>query len=139
MPRFPLPVLSNDRTGRNWPGGGGTAGSLPCAPSRPGERLARGIAAALSDDPNMIEAYLSGDAYLAFAKQAHAVPENATKETHRSVRDQFKQCVLGVQYGIGDAALGVRIGQLPKHSVNSEVCFRGCAPKAFAFAAQLFE
>ena len=72
-----------------------------------------GIAAALSGDPNMIEAYLSGDAYLAFAKQAHAVPKNATKETHRSVRDQFKQCVLGVQYGIGDTALGVRIGQLP--------------------------
>ena len=72
-----------------------------------------GIAAALSGDPNMIEAYLTGDSYLAFAKQAHAVPDNATKETHGSVRDQFKQCVLGVQYGIGDVALGVRIGQLP--------------------------
>jgi hypothetical protein len=72
-----------------------------------------GIAAALSGDPNMIEAYLTGDSYLAFAKQADAVPEDATKETHGVVRDQFKQCVLGVQYGIGDAAFGVRIGQLP--------------------------
>jgi DNA polymerase I len=72
-----------------------------------------GIAAALSGDSNMIEAYLSGDCYLAFAKQANAVPEDATKETHGPVRDQFKQCVLGVQYGIGDTALAVRIGQLP--------------------------
>jgi hypothetical protein len=72
-----------------------------------------GIAAALSGDPNMIRAYLTGDSYLAFAKQAHAVPDNATKETYGPVRDQFKQCVLGVQYGIGDVALGVRIGQLP--------------------------
>jgi hypothetical protein len=72
-----------------------------------------GIAAALSGDPNMIEAYETGDSYLAFAKQAHAVPGDATKETHGPVRDQFKQCVLGVQYGIGDAALGVRISQLP--------------------------
>lgn len=72
-----------------------------------------GIAAALSGDPNMLAAYLSGDSYLAFAKQAHAIPEDATKETHEAIRDQFKQCVLGVQYGIGDVSLAVRIGQLP--------------------------
>jgi DNA polymerase I len=38
-----------------------------------------GIAAALSNDPLMQEAYISGDPYLAFAKQAGAVPEEATK------------------------------------------------------------
>jgi DNA polymerase I-like protein with 3'-5' exonuclease and polymerase domains len=72
-----------------------------------------GIAAALSGDPAMIAAYLSGDSYLAFAKQAHAVPDWATKETRGAIRDQFKQCVLGVQYGIGDISLAVRIAQLP--------------------------
>jgi DNA polymerase I-like protein with 3'-5' exonuclease and polymerase domains len=72
-----------------------------------------GIAAALSGDPSMMEAYQTGDSYLAFAKQAGAVPEDATKETHGAVRDQFKQCVLGVQYGIAEMSLSIRIGQLP--------------------------
>ena len=44
------------------------------------------IAAVLSNDPNMIEAHTSGDPYLAFAKLAGVVPEDATKETHGSVR-----------------------------------------------------
>ena len=39
-----------------------------------------GIAAALSGDPLMQQAYWSGDPYLAFAKQAGAVPQDATKE-----------------------------------------------------------
>jgi DNA polymerase I len=60
-----------------------------------------GIAAALSGDHRMTEAYLSGDPYLAFAKQAKAVPEHATKHTHPAKREQFKQCVLAVQYGMG--------------------------------------
>ena len=41
-----------------------------------------GIAAALSGDPAMQAAYRSGDPYLAFAKQAGAVPQDATKATH---------------------------------------------------------
>ncbi len=70
-----------------------------------------GIAAALSGDPNMWSAYESGDPYLAFAKQAAAVPPSATKQTHGYIRDQFKACALAVQYGMGDVALGQRIGQ----------------------------
>ena len=49
-----------------------------------------GIAAALSGDPLMMDAYRSGDPYLAFAKQAGAAPPDATKATHKAVRDQFK-------------------------------------------------
>jgi hypothetical protein len=64
-----------------------------------------GIAAALSDDPLMKDAYWSGDPYLAFAKQAGAAPLDATKATHKAVRDQFKACVLAVQYGMGAEAL----------------------------------
>ena len=70
-----------------------------------------GIAAALSGDPTMMEAYKSGDPYLAFAKQAEAVPKDATKKTHRSEREQFKACVLAVQYGMGAKSLSERIGQ----------------------------
>ena len=69
-----------------------------------------GIAAYLSGDAKMQEAYLSGDPYLAFAKQAGAVPPDGTKETHGDIRNQYKTCVLGVQYGIGAAGLGVRLG-----------------------------
>jgi hypothetical protein len=72
-----------------------------------------GIAAALSGDPLMLEAYRSGDPYLAFAKQAGAAPLDATKATHEAVREQFKQCVLAVQYGMGADALAQRIGQPP--------------------------
>jgi DNA polymerase-1 len=52
-----------------------------------------GIAAALSGDANMLAAYQSGDSYLAFAKQACAVPQDATKATHGAQRELFKQCV----------------------------------------------
>ena len=70
-----------------------------------------GIAAALSGDPAMLDAYQSGDPYLAFAKQAGAVPAHATKHTHHAKREQFKACVLAVQYGMGPEALAARIGQ----------------------------
>jgi hypothetical protein len=70
-----------------------------------------GIAAALSGDANMIAAYQSGDPYLAFAKQAGAVPADATKKTHGAIRELFKQCVLAVQYGMGPESLALRIGQ----------------------------
>jgi DNA polymerase I len=72
-----------------------------------------GIAAALSGDPLMMDAYRSGDPYLAFAKQAGAAPADATKATHKTIRDQFKSTVLAVQYGMGADALAQRIGQPP--------------------------
>jgi DNA polymerase I len=72
-----------------------------------------GVAAALSGDANMLAAYESGDPYLAFAKQAGAVPQDATKQSHPAQRDLFKACVLAVQYGMGPDALAARIGQAP--------------------------
>ena len=70
-----------------------------------------GIAAVLSGDPAMLAAYLSGDPFLEFAKQAGAVPPDATKETHRPQRDLYKQCALSVLYGVGPEGLAGRIGQ----------------------------
>jgi hypothetical protein len=70
-----------------------------------------GIAAALSGDPAMQEAYTSGDPYLAFARQAGAVPLEATKHSHAEIREQFKQCALAVLYGMGAEGLAGRIGQ----------------------------
>jgi DNA polymerase-1 len=70
-----------------------------------------GIAAALSGDAGMQDAYRSGDPYLAFAKRSGAVPADATKQTHGAIRELYKQCVLAVQYGMGAESLALRIGQ----------------------------
>jgi DNA polymerase-1 len=53
---------------------------------------------------------------LTFAKQAGAVPADATKETHGSERDRFKACVLAVQYGMKEQSLALRIGQSEAHA-----------------------
>jgi DNA polymerase-1 len=71
-----------------------------------------GIAAALSGDSNMMDAYRSGDPYLDFAKRAGAVPSEATKASHPAEREIFKQCILAVQYGMGAESLAYRIGKV---------------------------
>jgi hypothetical protein len=70
-----------------------------------------GIAAALSGDSAMIEAYASGDVYTTFAKQAGAVPDDATKQSHLRERALFKMCMLAVGYGQGSASLAAAIGR----------------------------
>lgn len=69
-----------------------------------------GIAAALSGDSQMISAYVSGDPYLTFAIQAGAAPKDATKISHKAVRERFKAAALAVQYGMGAASLAQRVG-----------------------------
>jgi DNA polymerase-1 len=91
-----------------------------------------GIAAALSGDQAMQEAYLSGDCYLTFGKQAGAIPQDATKASHKSQRELFKACVLGVQYGMEAESLALRIGQptivarglLRAHHETYQPCWR---------------
>lgn len=58
------------------------------------------IAAALSGDDLLWEAYASGDPYIAFAIQAGLAPEGATKASHKAIRDRCKQVVLGTNYGM---------------------------------------
>ena len=70
-----------------------------------------GIAAKLSGDNKMLEAYQSGDPYLAFGKQCGKLPRYATKSSHTDARQLFKQCVLGIQYGMEAKTLAFRIGQ----------------------------
>jgi DNA polymerase I-like protein with 3'-5' exonuclease and polymerase domains len=61
----------------------------------------------------MQAAYASGDPYLTFAKQAGAVPADATKDTHKVERELFKVCALAVQYGMEHESLARRIAQPP--------------------------
>jgi DNA polymerase I-like protein with 3'-5' exonuclease and polymerase domains len=67
------------------------------------------IAARLSMDKKMQEAYRSGDFYLTFAKMARAVPSDATKESHKAEREQFKTVALGVLYGLSAEGLARKL------------------------------
>lgn len=71
------------------------------------------IAAVLSGDEAMMNAYRSGDPYLEFAKLAGAIPQNGTKETHPHERSLYKACILGVQYGMGPETLARSINGTP--------------------------
>jgi len=63
------------------------------------------IAAALSGDELLWKAYESGDPYIAFAIQAGLAPPEATKESHKDIRNRCKSVVLGTNYGM--SAYGV--------------------------------
>ena len=67
------------------------------------------IAAALSQDPEMILAYQSGDPYLALAKQAGRVPPEATAATHPKERGQFKIVSLAVLMGMSAWGIARRL------------------------------
>ena len=54
-----------------------------------------GIAGYLSQDQLMMEMYESPDFYLSFAKHVRHAPPDATKETHKEIREKFK----GSQFG----------------------------------------
>ena len=68
------------------------------------------IAARLSGDKALLDAVLSGDPYLSFAKRAGLVPSEATKESHKAKRDLCKTCVLGTNYGMQAPSLAMRTG-----------------------------
>jgi DNA polymerase-1 len=72
-----------------------------------------GIGAALSHDKKMMAAYQTGDVYMEFAKAAGAVPADATRETHKEARELSKQCMLGVNYGMEEKSLALRIDRHP--------------------------
>jgi hypothetical protein len=53
-----------------------------------------GVAAALSWDANMMDAYRSGEAYLWFAKKGELVPPDATRKAHGAERTLYKTAAL---------------------------------------------
>jgi len=68
-----------------------------------------GIAAALSQDANLIAAYESGDVYSAFAAQCGITPEAAEKITWADIRERYKVALLGIGYGMGAPTLARRL------------------------------
>ncbi len=74
------------------------------------------IAAKLSGDQALLDAVNSGDPYLAFAKMAGLAPPDATKQSHKAIRDLCKTCVLGTNYGMQAQSLAARTGLSPMES-----------------------
>jgi hypothetical protein len=68
------------------------------------------IAASLSGDEALLAAIRSGDPYLTFAKMAGLAPADATKQSHKAIRDMCKTCVLGTNYGMQAQSLALRTG-----------------------------
>jgi len=72
-----------------------------------------GIAAAISQDENLLEAYKGRDVYLALAIKAGAIPPledtddawKAAKKKYSTIRQNFKSVQLGINYGKGLKAL----------------------------------
>lgn len=65
--------------------------------------------ALMARDKNMIEAYLSGDPYLAFGKLVNMIPKNGTKETHGELRNLCKSTVLGLSYLMSKYGLAIKL------------------------------
>jgi DNA polymerase I len=113
----------SSRTGRNQPSNkkyifGPAAWLRSLIKPGPGRSLAYidwaqqelGIAAALSGDLKLQEAYSGADPYIDFAVRAGLAPLGATKATHPIVREVCKVCCLGVLYGMGERALALSAG-----------------------------
>ncbi len=78
------------------------------------------IAAILSQDTTMMAAYESGDVYLAFAKSAGLAPPEATKKSHKNVRDVCKALVLGISYDMSAKGLAPRLTKEMGETVSEE-------------------
>ncbi len=51
-----------------------------------------------ANDRKMIDAYASGDVYLAYGKEINVIPKDGTKSSHGKERDAQKPVILGWQY-----------------------------------------
>lgn len=78
------------------------------------------VAAIVSQDEAMMQAYASGDPYLAFGKLAGLIPPEGTKETHLQMREVCKQCVLGMSYLMSAKGLAPRLSQAMGKDVTVE-------------------
>ncbi len=87
-----------------------------------------GIGAVLSGDSAMLAAYTSSDPYLAFAKMAGAVPQDATKASHPDARCLFKMVVLGVGYSMTEHGLAPKLNMPLAYAKELLEMHRRCFP-----------
>jgi hypothetical protein len=98
-----------------------------------------GVAGALFNDPAMLEAYLSGCAYLAFGKLVGTIPENGNKDSHALEREAAKQCVLATQYEISHYGLAGRIGKMPFVAAQYLAAHRRVFPRYWEMSTLLVD
>lgn len=67
------------------------------------------LSAIISGDEKMYEAYLTGDVYLHFGKEAKIIPQNGTKKSHTIERAKCKSTVLGLSYGMTKFGLSKKL------------------------------
>lgn len=79
------------------------------------------IAALLAGDEAMVDAYKTGDVYLAFGKQAGLIPEDGTKEAFKRERDTCKTLVLGVSYDMSSVGLADRLTKVTASPWTSDM------------------
>ena len=63
------------------------------------------VAARLSEDKALEASYMTGDIYLATAKLAELIPQDAVREDHEDIREAFKVIVLATNYGMGMSSI----------------------------------
>ena len=67
------------------------------------------ISALISECDAMIEAYDSGDVYIAFGKASGLIPPDGSKETHKAERQLAKACVLAMSYLMTSIGLAAKL------------------------------
>lgn len=70
------------------------------------------IGGLLARDKKMIEAYASGDVYLAYGKQIGLIPKEGTKATHSMQRDAQKPVILGWQFWTTGYGLAIQLNEI---------------------------
>ena len=78
------------------------------------------LSAVCSQDEKMIEAYASGDVYLAYAKGIGMVPVDGTKEKYGKQRDLCKATVLGLSYMMSEFGLSIDLSEKLGHYVSPD-------------------
>lgn len=78
------------------------------------------IAALMSQDEKMIEAYRSGDVYMAYAIESNIAPKGATKKSHPEERDMSKPVVLGISYDMTKYGLSAELSEKTRREVSEK-------------------
>ncbi len=78
------------------------------------------ISALIAEDLEMVAAYEGSDVYLAFAIASGMAPANATKESHKAVRQLAKAAVLGMSYLMTSIGLSAKLTADTKRFVSED-------------------
>ena len=97
------------------------------------------IAAYLSQDPNMMAAVQKTDPYIHIAKLNKAVPDNATKKSHKAIRNLYKTTTLAALYGQGAVNMSKRMNLIIDYGQELFVKIKNTFPTYFAWAKTMFD